>query len=82
MRSKPFYTQISSDDTSEMQKKNDSYDTQEISLILLIEWDLYNECLQCLPVPPVLMQECRRLRKLVIGLKNTPYENLNIFKPA
>jgi len=73
MRSKPFYTQILSDDTSKMQKNN-SHDTQEISLISLIEWDVYNECLQCLPVPPdwVLMQACRRLRKLVIGLKTPP----------
>jgi len=55
---------------------------QEISLISLIEWDFYNECLQCLPLPPVLMQACRRLQKLVIGLKTLPYENLNIFKPA
>jgi len=63
-------------------EKNDSHDTQEISLISLIEWDLYNECLQCLTVPPVFMQACRCLRKLVIGLKNTPYDNLNIYKPA
>jgi len=34
------------------------------------------------PVSPVLMQACRRLQKLVIGLKSTPYENLNIFKSA
>jgi len=34
-------------------------------------------------LPPVLMQACRRLRKLVIGLKTPPpYENLNIFKSA
>ena len=62
-----------------MQEKNASHDTREISLI---EWDLYNECLQCLPVPPVLMQACRRLQKLVIGLKRNPCENLNTFKSA
>ena len=65
----------------EMQEKNDSHNTQEISLISLIEWDLYNECLKCLP--PVLMQASRSVQMLVkAGFKNTPYENLNIFKPA
>jgi len=28
------------------------------------------------------VQMCRCLRKLVIGLKTHPYENLNIFKSA
>jgi len=48
----------------------------------ITDWmiDLYNECSKC--QPPVLMQVCRRLQKLVIDLKTPLYEDLNMFKSA